>query len=171
MIKLALKTCYQEKKCDKVPFEKCEDGFLDKCKETPKKVGQKVKYSFLLLHCITKSFQVSKHRCVWPKRTIVDDTSCQDRYMYVFIFVTLLSNVHLFMLQFLILLYFIIQFCNVIKIFQTNISYRLKHSKKTTISPDPYIFILSTSGIFFSPSANPIHILLSTIFLDQFQPF
>ena len=76
MIKLALKTCYQEKKCDKVPFEKCEDGFLDKCKETPKKVGQKVKYSFLLLHCITKSFQVSKHRCVWPKRTIVDDTSC-----------------------------------------------------------------------------------------------
>ena len=34
---------YQEKKCEKVPYEKCEDAFLDKCKETPKKVGQKVR--------------------------------------------------------------------------------------------------------------------------------
>jgi hypothetical protein len=46
--------------CEKVPYEKCEEGYEDKCKETPKKVGEKV----------------TKHRCVWPKRTAKDDTRC-----------------------------------------------------------------------------------------------
>ena len=53
-------TIFKEQKCEKVPYQKCEDAYLDKCKETPKKVGQKV----------------TKHRCVWPKRTITDDLSC-----------------------------------------------------------------------------------------------
>ena len=33
---------FQEKKCSKVPHTKCEKELVDKCKETPKPVGQKV---------------------------------------------------------------------------------------------------------------------------------
>ena len=43
-----------------MPSKKCEKVYYDKCKELPKKVGEKV----------------IKKRCVWPQKRIKDDPSC-----------------------------------------------------------------------------------------------
>ena len=50
----------QVPRCEKSPYQKCEEGYEDKCKVTRKMVGVKV----------------TKHRCSWPKRTFSDDTRC-----------------------------------------------------------------------------------------------
>ena len=50
----------QEKTCTQVPEVKCTPELVDKCTETPVPVGQKVPTT----------------RCAWPRRTVVDDTSC-----------------------------------------------------------------------------------------------
>ena len=60
--KVPHKSCHYEKipRCSKVAVEKCEDEIVDKCKETPVKQGNKV----------------AKKRCVWPERSMKDDTRC-----------------------------------------------------------------------------------------------
>ena len=50
----------QVPECSRVPYEQCDEGYEDKCTETPRTVAGKV----------------TKHRCVWPKRSFYDDKRC-----------------------------------------------------------------------------------------------
>ena len=65
----------QVPKCGQVPYQKCEEGYEDKCKETPKKVWKHQRPSIRNENAQVGE-KVTKHRCEWPERTVHDDTSC-----------------------------------------------------------------------------------------------